>query len=228
MSVGLPADWLANNPGQLEHAIRELTAIAPHWAYGVIGLGVAIENVFPPIPADTFVVLGAFLSVHGRITGTGVFAVTWCSNTAAALLTYAVARRWGRVVVNTRLGRWILRPRQLERLAALYHGHGSKIIFFSRFLPAFRVLVPVFAGISHLSLWRTAIPIAIASALWYGVLVTAGVLAGRNWQLIVATMGNVNAALLIVAAIIGSVLTWVWWKTRHHPHDSRHSEMGEG
>ena len=224
MSIGLPAA----NLEQLEQAISELAGIAPHWVYGVIGLGVAIENFFPPIPADTFVVLGAFLSVHGRVTGTGVFAVTWSSNTAAALLTYGVARRWGRVVLNTRLGHWILRPRQLERLAALYHGHGSKIIFFSRFLPAFRVLVPVFAGISHLSFWRTAIPIAIASALWYGVLVMAGVLAGRNWQVIVAALGNVNAVLLVVAAVLGSLLTWVWWKTRHHPHDSRHSEMGEG
>jgi membrane protein DedA with SNARE-associated domain len=148
-----------------------------------------------------------------------VFAVTWGTNTVAALLVYGLARRWGRVLLNTRTGRWLLRPRQLERLAALYHGHGSKIIFFSRFLPAFRVLVPVFAGISHLAFWRTAVPIAIAGAVWYGLLVVAGVLAGRNWRAIVGAVGNVNTALLVVAAVLACLLGILWWKTRHHPHD---------
>lgn len=226
-SAGLLADWLASQ-SQVERVIQELASISPGWVYVLVGVGAAIENLFPPIPADTFVVLGAFLSAHGPVTATGVFLVTWLANTSAALLTYAVAGRWGRVVLRTRLGRWLLRPRQLERLATLYHGHGSKMIFFSRFLPAFRVLVPVFAGISHLAFWRTALPIAVASAIWYGVLVTAGAMAGRNWQVIVGALGDVNTVLLIVTGLLGISLTWVWWKTRHHPHDSRYSETGEG
>ena len=226
-SSGLLADWLASPP-QVERIIQELASISPGWVYVVVGVGAAIENFFPPIPADTFVVLGAFLSAHGPVTGIGVFLVTWLANTSAALLTYAVARRWGRVALNTRLGRWLIRPRQLERLATLYHGHGTKMIFISRFLPAFRVLVPVFAGISHLAFWRTALPIALASAIWYGVLVTAGAMAGRNWQVIVGALGEVNTVLLIVAGLLGVGLTWIWWKTRHHPHDNRHSETGEG
>jgi membrane protein DedA with SNARE-associated domain len=207
---------------ELEKIIQELAAVAPHWVYGVIAAGVAIENFFPPVPADTFVLFGAFLSAHGRVTGIGVFAVTWGTNTAAALLNYGLARRWGRLLLNTPIGRWLLRPRQLERLAALYHGHGSKIIFFSRFLPAFRVLVPVFAGISHLAFWRTAVPIALAGAIWYGFLVVAGTLAGRNWQLIVDAVNNVNAVLLVLAVVLAVLLGVLWWKTRHHPHDRTH------
>ncbi len=221
LGAGVPADWLASLP-ELEKILQELAEVAPQWVYGVIAAGVAIENFFPPIPADTFVLLGAFLSAHGTVTGVGVFAVTWGTNTAAALLNYGLARRWGRLLLNTRTGRWLLRPRQLERLAALYHGHGSKIIFFSRFLPAFRVLVPVFAGVSHLAFWRTAIPIAFAGAIWYGLLVVAGVLAGRNWQLIVDSVNNVNAVLLVLAVVLAVLLAVLWWKTRHHPHDRTH------
>ncbi len=227
IGAGLPADRLID-PTQVEQLLQELAGVTPNWIYAVIALGVAVENFFPLIPADTFVVLGGFLSAHGPVTATGVFAVTWTANTAAALLTYGVAHRWGRVVFSTKLGRWVVRPRQLERLAVLYHGHGSKIIFFGRFLPAFRVLVPVFAGISHLPFWRAALPIALASALWYGVLVAAGVLAGHNWDIIVGALGNVNAVLLIVASVLAVVLSIIWWRTRHHPHDSRPHETGEG
>lgn len=221
------ANWLIATP-QVERILQTLGEVAPHWIYLVVGAGAAIENVFPPIPADTFVVLGAFLSAEGRATGLGVFAVTWTTNTATALMTYALARRWGRAFLGTRLGRWLLRPRQLDRLAALYDGHGAKIIFFSRFLPAFRVLVPVFAGISHLAFWRTAVPVALASALWYGVLVYVGVVFGRNWRVILEAVGNVNTVLLVIAGTFAVGLTVIWWRTRHHPQETGSHGGGDG
>jgi membrane protein DedA with SNARE-associated domain len=221
--AGLPAEWLVDI-SQIEHVLRSLAGIPPRWLYVAIGAGVAIENFFPPIPADTFVLLGAFLSAEGRVTGTGVFSVTWATNTAAALLNYRLARRWGRVVLSTRLGHWLIRPRQLERLATLYHGHGSKIIFFSRFLPTFRVLVPVFAGVSHLPFWRTALPIALASAIWYGVLVVVGAMFGRNRPMVVQALANVNSVLLVIAGVLAVGLVVIWWRTRHHPRDRRSSE----
>ncbi len=219
------ADWIIGTP-QVERILEMLGGVAPHWIYLVVGAGAAVENFFPPIPADTFVVLGAFLSAEGRATGLGVFGVTWTTNTGTALLAYAFARRWGRTFLGTRLGRWLLRPRQLERLASLYDGHGAKIIFFSRFLPAFRVLVPVFAGISHLALWRTAVPVALASAIWYGLLVYAGVVFGRNWRVILEAVGDVNTVLLVIAGFFALGLSVLWWRTRHHPHP--HETGGQG
>lgn len=213
------ANWLVD-PLQIERILETLGGVAPHWIYIVVGAGAAVENIFPPIPADTFVVVGAFLSAEGRATGLGVFGVTWATNTGTALLTYALARRWGRTFLDTRPGRWLLRPRQLERLEALYNGHGAKIIFFSRFLPAFRVLVPVFAGISHLAFWRTALPVAVAAAVWYGVLVYLGVVFGRNWRLILAALGDVNTILLTIAGLLAVALTVLWWRTRRHAHDT--------
>ena len=47
-----------------------------------------MENLFPPIPADTFVLLGALLAAGGRVDAWTVFFVTWLSNTVAALAVY--------------------------------------------------------------------------------------------------------------------------------------------
>ncbi len=227
-SLGLvrPPDWLIGQ-GAVEQILEQLAGIAPHWVYLVIAVGVVIENFFPPLPADTFVAFGAFLTAQGQVTGTGVFLVTWTMNTGGALLSYGLARRWGRDVMGTRAGRWVLRPRQLEKIAALYNAHGSKIIFASRFLPAFRSLVPVFAGIAHLKFWRTVVPMAAASAIWYGVLVYLGAAFGRNWQTILEALKGVNATLLVVAGALGVILMVIWWKTRHHPAEQATGDGGE-
>lgn len=219
-------EWLISQES-VHQVLGQLSSIAPHWVYLVLAVGVVIESFFPPIPADTFVAFGAFLSAQGRVTGAGVFLVTWTMNTGGALLSYGLARRWGRDVLGTRAGRWVLRPRQLEKIAALYNAHGSKIIFASRFLPAFRALVPVFAGITHLKFWRTAMPIAAASAIWYGVLVYLGAAFGRNWQVIVEALRGVNLTLLAIASAIGVVLVVLWWKTRQHPADSASGDGDE-
>lgn len=206
-------------PFQVREVLRGLAAIAPGWVYLAVGLGAALENIFPPVPADTFVLFGAFLSESGKVTGLGVFLVTWSSNTLSALGSYGVARRWGRKVMATRPGRWLLRPRQLEHLAELYNAHGSKIIFGSRFLPAFRALVPFFAGISHLSFVRTAIPVAAASGIWYGILVYAGVFFGRNWRSLLEALKDVNTLLLVVAGAVAVTVAVFWWRTRHGSDD---------
>ncbi len=202
--------WLAGDV-QLAQVVGSVARLPARWLYLALGLGGAVENFFPPIPADTFVLLGALLAGEGELTLRGVFTVTWSSNTIAALLNYAAARRWGPGILDSRFGRWLIRPRQLERLASLYHGHGGKIIFFSRFLPAFRVVVPVFAGVSRLSFWRAALPITLASAVWYGVLVAAGGLFG---PVIVDVMGRVNVALVAIAGVLAALVAAAWWRTR--------------
>lgn len=222
----LSGDWLNGIP-EIERLLEKLSSVSPKWVYLALAAGAAVENFFPPIPADTFVVFGAFLSVESKVTGAGVFLATWSTNTAGALLSYGVARRWGRGLLSTRLGKILLRPRQLERLAALYNAHGSVIVFFSRFLPAFRSLVPVFAGVSHLGFWRSALPVAMASAIWYGILVYAGTMLGHNWQVIVDALGNFNRVLLAIATLFGAVIAIVWWRTRHQSGERVGGEAGE-
>jgi membrane protein DedA with SNARE-associated domain len=60
------------------------------------------------------------------------------------------------------------------------------------------------------------LPLAAASAIWYGALVWAGTIAGKNVDRILAMVGELNVWLLAVAlAVVGAAFTW-WWRTRHH------------
>lgn len=189
----------------------------PAWlVYAGLGFGAAIENVIPAVPADTFVVLGAFLSALGDLEAGWVFAATWGCNVASALVMYRVGHTHGRSFFDVGWGRHVLNPRQLERVARFYGRFGTLAVFFTRFLPGLRAVVPVFAGVTHQRFLPVAISIAVASGIWYGVLVWAGAFAGQNLEAVQAMLAGVNRWLLAAAVLVGGAVAIWWWRTRHH------------
>ncbi len=174
----------------------------------------------PPIPADTFVLFGAFLAAHGRARPEVVWLTTWLPNVASALFLYAMSRRYGRTFFETRIGRLILHPRQLRRVHRFYDRWGASAIFVSRFLPGFRAVVPLFAGVSHVGALRAGLPIFLASGCWYGLVVFLGYRAGRSWPAIEAAFGRYSIWLGLLALTLALMLGVWWWHTRRHRRES--------
>jgi membrane protein DedA with SNARE-associated domain len=199
----------------MDRFLQLLGELPPELIYVVLGAGAAIENVFPPIPADTFVLIGAFLAERGSANVWVVFVVTWLANVASALAVYALAWRYGNGFFATSTGRRLLKPRQMDRIARFYRRWGTPAILVSRFLPAFRSIVPVFAGIVRLQPLRVGVPLAAASGVWYGALVLAGRFAERNLGAIIGLFDNTSAVLLALAGTLLAVVGVWWWRTRH-------------
>ena len=143
-----------------------------------------------------------------------VFLVTWLTNTSGALLVYGAGRRFGPPFFDTRFGRLLLQPEQLARLRRFYRRQGTPAIFFARFLPGLRAVVPAFAGVARLSLPSVAVPVTVASAIWYGGLVWLGSVAGENLETILEWYATANRLLLIVAILIVAMILVVWLRTR--------------
>jgi membrane protein DedA with SNARE-associated domain len=199
---------------QLEAFLHLVSGVPVETIYLLVGLGAAIENLFPPVPSDVAVVAGAILADRGVVDVRLVFLVAWFSNLLLALCVYVAARRFGGGIFSTRWGRWLLRPAQLERMSLFYEDYGALTILVSRFFPVFRVLVPAFAGISRLGFWRTAVPLSLASAVWYAALVVGGVLASRNVPRIVGALTAVNTTAGLLALLVALALAWLWVRSR--------------
>ncbi|MEE8488553.1 MAG: DedA family protein [Gemmatimonadota bacterium] len=209
---------------RLEVLLGLIAGIPVEVAYVLVGVGAAIENVFPPVPSDLVVLAGGILAERGFLRADIVFLVAWLSNLALALGVYLAAYRYGAELFSTRWGHWLLRPAQLQRMSEFYDEYGTITVLVSRFFPVFRVLVPAFAGISRLGFWRTAIPLMVASAAWYGLLIWAGALFSRNLPRLLAPLNTVNTTVAVVAAGFGIVLGLLWWRTRHVAHDEEVDE----
>jgi len=179
----------------------------------VLAVLAAVENVLPPVPSDAAVALGAFLSHRGVTTPFAVFAVTWISNLLGAAGVYLAARRYGRRLFASPTGRRLLTPRSLAVIEREYLRFGTAGIFISRFLPGIRAVVPPFAGLVGLGVWRTFLPMGIASAIWYGGITILGAVLGAEWGRITAVIAGVNQTLAIAAAALAAIGA-VWYLLR--------------
>ena len=158
------------------------------------------ENIFPPVPADVSVALGAFLAGRGLMNPWAVFFLTWLANIASGAAVYAVGRRYGRDFFAGRLGRRLLPPVVLARVERAYERYGTWGIFLSRLLPVWRGVVMPFAGVARVPAPRALLSLAAASGLYYGALIFLVTRLGTNVDIVLATLERVNTILGIVAA----------------------------
>ena len=177
--------------------------------YVVLALLAAVENILPPVPADTAVALGAFLTHRGVTTLPAVFAVTWAANVLGAAGVYFAARKYGRRLFATPAGRRLLAPGSIAVIEREYIRFGIFGIFIGRFLPGIRAVVAPFAGLVNLSAPRALIPIAVASGLWYGGVALVGAAIGSRWEQIEGMLGRVNRTLGLLALLVLAVIAIV-------------------
>ena len=178
--------------------------------YGVLALAAAVENVFPPFPSDVVVAFGSFVAAQGKKSVVGVVFAVWLGNVSTAMLVYALGRRYGAHRLEQRLaGR---RAEAVDaRLRILFQKHGLLAVFLSRFVPAVRSVVPAFAGAIRLSAWLTGAMIAIASAIWYGLITIIAYRVGTDWERLRDTVTRYSTIIGITAAVLLAlgIGTWV-------------------
>ena len=162
--------------------------------------------------------MGAYLAGHDVLDPWTVFAVTWVGNVSSAALVYLVGRHYGRAFFTGGIGRRLMSEATLAHIEAAYARHGSYGIFVSRLLPVWRGVVPPFAGVARVPAWRALVPIALASALWYGGIIFLVVRLAPTLDQVIATLARVNRVLGIAAlALVAIVIVWVMRRRRSQP-----------
>lgn len=174
--------------------------------YVAIGLISAVENVFPPFPADAAVAFGSFLAARGEASPYTTFFIAWLGNLGGATLTYYMGRRYGSAAFMSRLERWAGAGAE-ARLRVLYSRYGLPALFVSRFLPGVRAIVPPFAGAMRLPVIPVALAIATASGIWFAIVTWVAFRAGANWDVLYATIASYGKIAGIAGfAIVGAIV----------------------
>jgi membrane protein DedA with SNARE-associated domain len=196
----------------LDRVVDALASLPVLPTYLVLMALAALENVFPPVPADTAFALGAFLARRGEVSVVPLAGLCWLANLASAAGTYFLARSHGRAFFEKGWGRRVMPAEVMAALADAYGRWGTAAIFLSRFLPGLRAGVTPFAGVAGLPPRRVLVPAAIASAVWYGFLAFAGYELAENWEAVRALVADTNRALGIAAALLSVAAGVFLWR----------------
>jgi len=182
--------------------------------YAVLAGAAFLENLLPPLPADTVIAMGAFLAARGHGTAWGAWLATMVGNLGGALLMYQLGARFGMPWLAARFPA-LGSPAQLAQLGERLSTRGVLAVAISRLLPGVRALVPPVAGAIGLPWRATALAMGLASGIWYGLVCWLAFTAGANAEALLARVaaqqrivGRVAVGLLAVG------LAWWWWHRR--------------
>ena len=182
------------------------------WGYLFLFMSSLGENLFPPLPGDTFVILGAFLVGMGHLHFLPAYLATTCGSFAGFMILFFVGRRWGRRFLG--VGRWqIFSQDRFDRVEVWFNRYGYWVIGFNRFLSGFRSVVSFAAGTAGMKSKNVMVLALLGCVVWNAILMGVGIWIGENWTEIIRSYQRV-VFILICIFILFWWIKAVWRKKR--------------
>lgn len=195
-----------------------LLALPPSLLLPVMGLLAVAENIFPPIPADVLIALGAFIAARNDASPLPAFFTVLGGNVAGAMAMYAIGRRYGAAWTEDRFH---LKHKEgaESALSSWYARYGLLSLAIGRFIPGVRAVVAPFAGALRASVIGTTAAVTVASGAWYGLVTWAAFRAGNNWEGLITMVARMGrwAAIIAVLLVAGIALAWHRHRRRAEP-----------
>jgi membrane protein DedA with SNARE-associated domain len=174
------------------------------YGYLAIGVIIALESMGVPLPGETVLVLAALYAAHHGLSIPAVVASAAAGAVLGDNVGYWIGREFGyRLLLHygNRIG---LSPSKIKLGQYLFLRHGSKVVFFGRFVAVLRVLAAVLAGINRMDWRRFLLANAAGAILWASAVGFGAYLFGRAVKHVT---GPLSIALLIVglAALVAGL-----------------------
>jgi len=178
------------------------------YGYGVVFLGVFLENAGVPVPGETALLAGAALARFGRLQLAWVILTAIGGATLGDNLGFFIGRHGGRALAERHGSKIGLTPALLRQFDAYFERHGAKTVFIARFITGLRVFGAVLAGGSGLP-WRKFLFYNATGAIaWATAVAVAGYALAYSWETLerwIGRSGVVALAVVVAVAVIALV-----------------------
>ncbi len=179
---------------------------------GEVGVGVlvALENLFPPIPSEVILPFAGFRAERGELD----LVLAWVAATLGALVGALVLYSVGAAVGSDRLHelagkRWfvLVSQKDYERGERVFDRHGAKFVLLGRCIPLVRSVVSIPAGVARMPLARFCAYTALGSGVWNAAFIGAGYQLGQRYE-------QVDRWISPVAySVLAAFVVWLAWLT---------------
>jgi membrane protein DedA with SNARE-associated domain len=195
---------------------------------GELGVGalVFLETVFPPLPSEAVLGLAGWEAQMGRMDiALAVIAAT-IGAVLGGLVFYGLGAWFGEERAKTLLARVPLIDREdLDAASDVFRRHGTRIVFFGRFVPIIRSLVSIPAGAQRMPLPTFIVLTALGSGIWNTILIGAGYLLGTQYHVFEAYLDYLD---YLVFGALALLVAWFLVRWRRKPRSSEPLGSAEG
>ena len=184
----------------LEFFASNLDSLLATYGYLAVFVFVGVESIGVPVPGETMLVTAAiYAGTTGRLS---IFWVIVASSAGAIVgdnIGYGIGRTGGYRLVK-RYGRYIRLEEDRLRLGQyLFAKHGSKVVFFGRFVSVLRIFAAFLAGVNRMHWRRFLIFNAAGGIVWSTIYGVAAFLLGKQ---LLQLSGRVDFALAVVGVAV--------------------------
>ena len=189
--------------------LNYINSLPDYMMYMLLGLSAFVENVFPPIPGDTIIALGAFLVGTGKLDFFGVYVSTTLGSLSGFMSLFWVGGYLGRRFFIERDYRFF-KAKDIIKVEKWFGKYGYFLIASNRFLPGIRSAISVAGGISRLNVKRVTILALLSCAVWNLIWILAGYALGSNWEIVEAKMSAIMMRYnIVILALFGLAIFFI-------------------
>lgn len=177
------------------------------------GLAVAIENLFPPIPSEVILPLAGFTASQGDMSLASAIIWTTIGSVVGAVALYYIGAALGRdrvIAIAAKLP--LVNVADIDRTEAWFLKHGTKAVFFGRFIPVFRSLISIPAGLERMKMTTFLLCTAAGSLIWNTIFIMLGYVLGEQWSEIEGYVGTYQYIVIGICAVAAAV--WIGLRIR--------------
>jgi len=189
--------------------------------YGYLGIGILIaaETVFPPIPSEIVLTFGGFATTYSNMNVWGVIGSATVGSLVGAMILYLLGRlvfiQYAAKEHDGKITRFLrLKPGDLERAEKWFDRRGYAAVFVCRFIPIARSLISIPAGMADMKMGMFVLLTAVGTTIWNTVLVWLGVWAGASWENIVKEMGIYSLIAIMIMGLAAFVFAVKFYRHR--------------
>jgi len=169
------------------------------WAFLLL---VACGIGLPPWSEELVILGSGYFVAAGELSYFHAVIWCWAGILAGDTVIYGLGRFAGDRVYNWPILRSHLRPARRRRFNASFLKHGTKVVFFARFLPGVRMVAYLVAGNLGMKYWKFVMLDSIGAALTVPISVFLGWKFASNLDYVLEAMHRYRIPLLVLGVLV--------------------------
>jgi len=191
---------MSESAAQINEYLDFLFAYGPIWVYLALLVACFIENIFPPFPGDTFIIVAGGLVAAGRLELWLSCLLILTGGLGSTMCLYYIGRRFGRDFFLKKNFKY-LPTSDVHKAEDYLIRRGALVMIASRFIVGFRAAIALVAGIGNYGSVKTLVYSAVSYCLFAGILFFVGFSLVENLDRIGSYFKTYNTVVLVLVAL---------------------------